>query len=131
MLCKPYYCDTSKRHYEDYYMAQGGYVIPIFEGYHGQRGHGLGSILSGLFRSAVPLIRRGLAFFGKQALKTGAQIANDVAEGQSFHESTKKRVSERINEYVPGLIPQSGSGIRRTKIKRCKRKKVKKDIFDH
>jgi len=129
MLRKPYCCDSSKRHFEDYYLAQIGYGVPIFEGYQGQRGHGLGSILSGLFRSAVPLIKRRLAFFGKQALRTGAEIAGDVADGQSFADSAKKRVSNRINTCVPGLIPQSGSGIRRNKRKRTKCKRRKTDIF--
>ena len=127
-------------------MNQCGNGVPVFEGARGQRGHGLGSILSGLFRSAVPLLKKGLAFFGKQALRTGAQIANDVADGQSFGESAKKRVGDTVNEYVPGLIPQSGSGRhaineyisglipqsgsgkRRRRIKR-KRLSKKKDIF--
>jgi hypothetical protein len=113
--------------YEDYYMAQSGSGVPIFEGYRGQRGHGLGSILSGFFRSAMPILKRGLSFFGKQALRTGAQIANDVADGQSLRDSAKRRVSERINEVVPGLIPQSGSGRRR---RRIKSKKAKRRKFD-
>jgi hypothetical protein len=115
--------------YEDYYMAQSGHGVPIFEGYRGQRGHGLGSILSGFFRSAMPILKRGLAFFGREALRTGAKIATDVADGQSFQDSTKRRVSERINEAVPGLIPQSGSGRRRRRIK-TRRGKAKRRKFN-
>ena len=120
--------------YEDYYRAQSGSGVPIFHGYRGQRGHGLGSILSGFFRSAMPILRRGLSFFGKEALRTGAKIATDVADGQSLGDSAKRRVSERINEVIPGLINQSGSGKQRRRI-RSKRvtfkrqKKTKKDIF--
>ena len=54
--------------YEDYYVSQSGNGFPVFEGYRGQSGHGLGSILSGIFRGAVPFLRRGLAFLGKQVL---------------------------------------------------------------
>jgi hypothetical protein len=116
--------------YEDYYMSQSGQGVPIFQGSRGQRGHGLGSILSGLFRSAVPLLKRGLSFFGKQALRTGAQIANDVVDGHSFKESAKKRVGDTINQYVPGLVPQFGSGRHRRRITRKRTIKKKKDIFD-
>ena len=96
--------------YEDYYMQQSGSGLPVYAGGRGQRGHGIGSILSGFFRSAVPFLKRGLKFLGKQALKTGAEIANDVADGKDFADSTRKRVSDRINTYVPGFIPQAGNG---------------------
>ena len=114
--------------YEDYYMAQSGSGVPVFEGYRGQLGHGLGSILSGFFRSAVPFIKRGLAFFGKQALRTGAKVAMDVADGEELKKSAKRRIGETINEHVPGLIPQSGSGCRRKRTRRIK--KARRDIFD-
>jgi len=108
--------------YEDYFMQRGG-ASPIFIGSRGQRGHGLGSILSGFFRTAFPLLKRGLAIFGKHALRTGAKIANDVADGENFGESSKKRFKETINEVVPGLIDQSGSGKRRRR--RCPQKQKK------
>ena len=111
-------------------MSQSGNGVPIFQGYRGQRGHGLGSILSGFFRSAMPILRRGLSFFGKEALRTGARIATDVADGQPLGVAARRRVGERINEIVPGLIAQSGSGKRRRRIKSKRRQKVvKKDIF--
>jgi hypothetical protein len=119
--------------YEDYYMAQSGNGLPVFEGSRGQRGHGLGSMLSGLFRSAMPMLKRGLQIFGRHALRTGAQIANDVADGGNFGESARKRVGEGIKPFVsPGEFSmQSGSGKR--KLRRKKKKIVKKikfhDIF--
>ena len=90
----------------DYYMQQrgNGVGIPIFQGYRGQRGHGLGSILAGFLRSAVPILKKGLSFKLPMALKTGAKIANDVAEGKLFKKAAKSLVVERINEAVPGLI---------------------------
>ena len=105
-------CDSSRRMYLEHY-AQSGYGVPVFVGYRGQRGHGLGSILSGFFRSALPIIRRGLGIFGREALSTGSKIANDVADGKNILESAKHRVTERINDFVPGLFSQSGSGYRR------------------
>ena len=55
--------------YEDYYMQQSGSGLPVYAGGRGQRGHGIGSILSGFFRSAVPFLKRGLKFLGRQALR--------------------------------------------------------------
>ena len=132
--------------YEDYYIRQSGSGLPVFQGSRGQRGHGLGSMLSGLFRSAVPMLKRGLATFGKHALKTGLEIASDVADGTSFKDSAKARILPSI---LPGIkrfaeeeifSKQSGSGKRRkTRRKVSKKRRVarrvarratKKDIFD-
>ena len=139
-------CDASRGMYEDYYIRQSGNGLPVFQGSRGQRGHGLGSMLSGLFRSAVPMLKRGLATFGKHALKTGLEIASDVADGTSFKDSAKARILPSI---LPGIkrfaeeeifSKQSGSGKRRkTRRKVSKKRKVarrvarratKKDIFD-
>jgi len=51
-------CEASSGMYEDYYRSQIGSGLPVFEGSLGQRGHELGSMLSGLFRSAMPMIKR-------------------------------------------------------------------------
>jgi hypothetical protein len=119
--------------YEDYYMQQSGSGLPVFQGSRGQRGHGLGSILSGFFRSAMPMIKRGLASFGKHALNTGLEIANDVADGSSFRDSANARVLPGIKRFALSnpFSTQSGSGKRRTKRKSFKRatKKQRKDIF--
>lgn len=115
--------------YEDYYAQQSGKGgAAVFRGYRMQRGHGLGSILSGLFRSAVPMIKKGLAFFGRQALKTGAQIANDVAEGEPLGESAKKRVGETIKRFVnpQNESNQTGSGALKTLIRKLHKKKRQK-----
>ena len=123
-------CDASRGMYEDYYMSQSGSGMPVFAGSRGQRGHGLGSMLSGLFRSAMPMLKRGLAFFGRHALRTGAQIANDVADGESFGNSAKRRVVEGIKQINPSefFSTQSGSGKRRRpkSRKRVKKRKASK-----
>lgn len=140
---KKFCCDASRHLYESYYLDQSGSGIPVFAGSRGQRGHGLGSILGGLFRSALPMIKRGLAVFGKHALKTGLEIANDVVEGESIRNSAKRRVPESIKRFakVENFINQSGSGRRRitTRVrKRIEEKNIRKksrkrkynDIFD-
>ena len=97
---KPFCCDASRSLYEDYYVKQSGNGMPVFHGARMQRDHGLGSILSGLLRRAWPVIQSGAKAFGKQFLKTGLQVANDVVEGQTFKESGKKRVPEGIKSFV-------------------------------
>ena len=127
---KLYCCEASRGMYEDYYASQGGNGMPVYHGSAGQRGHGLGSMLSGFFRSALPMIKRGLAFFGRQALKTGAEMANDIADGSSFGDSARRRLPEGIKRFVSSanFTSQSGSGSRgrRPKRKRETKKKKKK-----
>ena len=140
-------CDASRGMYEDYYIRQSGNGLPVFQGSRGQRGHGLGSMLSGLFRSAVPMLKRGLATFGKHALKTGLEVASDVADGSSFKDSARARILPTI---LPGIkrfaeeeifSKQSGSGKRRKTTRKrrkvskkrgtAKRRRItKQDIFD-
>ena len=86
-----YCCDAQKALYTDYYVNQAGGALPVFQGSRGQRGHGFGSVLSGLFRSAVPMLKR----IGKQALTTGAYIASDMLGGKNLT-SRPKPVYERV-----------------------------------
>ena len=90
-------------------------------------------MLSGLFTSAMPMIKTGLVSLGKQALRTGMDIAGDMADGQGFSESANRRVREGIKRLVRPAddIVQTGNGRR----KRCQRKKKivkrrKLDIFE-
>src|SRR6266581_3108768 len=124
---KLYCCEASRGMYEDYYSSQSGGGVPIYQGSPGQRGHGLGSMLSGLFRSAMPMIKRGLAFFGRQALKTGLEVANDIADGDSFGDSARRRVPEGIKRFASSadFSNQSGSGRRGRKCKRVDKKQRK------
>ena len=131
---KKFCCDASKHLYETYYLDQSGSGIPVFSGSRGQKGHGLGSLLGGLFRSAMPMIKRGLATFGKHALKTGLEIANDVVSGESVKQSAKRRISQGIKQFAKpeNFINQSGSGRKRSRRKKTDRRKKRRkynDIF--
>jgi len=113
---KKYCCDASKHAYECYYMEQVGSGLPVFVGGRSQRGHGLGSLLGGLFRNAMPMIKRGLATFGKHAIKTGLEIANDVVEGENIKASAKRRIPHGIKRLAQTVTNQSGSGHKRRKL---------------
>ena len=122
-----YCCDAQKSLFTDYYVNQAGGSLPVFQGSRGQRGHGFGSVLSGLFRSAMPMLKR----IGKQALTTGAYIASDMLGGKKFDESAKTRVRQGINSFLePGtdVIDQTGSGRTRRALKRKRTTKPRKPL---
>jgi len=124
---KAYCCDASRRMYEDYYSRQVGGEMPVFVGSRHQRGHGLGSVLGGIFRRfIVPFFRTHGKMLASDALKTGVSVAEDVLGGRTLKESVKKRVPEGIKRTAQSLIRQSGSGVAR---KRRKRRSRSKDIF--
>ena len=54
--------------FEDHYVNQLGHGMTVFSGPRTQRGYGLGHIIRGAARSAMPL----LIHAGKEALKKGA-----------------------------------------------------------
>jgi len=125
MKRRVYCCDASRDQFEEYYERQNGREIPVFVGRKFQHGHGLGSILSEFFRRLV------LPFFkahGKKILvngvKTSAEVADDVLEGKTVKESAKRRIPASIKRTLLGLGPQSGSGVRRPKVRQ-----IALDIF--
>ena len=116
MKRRVYCCDASRDLYEEYYARQNGGEIPVFAGSRFQRGHGLGSILGGFFRRLVlPFFKTNAKGMLANAVKTGLEVADDVLEGQSFKESTKKRVPAGIKRTVKNINWQSGSGVKRVK----------------
>ena len=130
---KPYCCEASRALYEDYYTKQSGGELPVFYGARTQRGHGIGSVLGGLFRRALPFLKSGAEILGKQALN----VATDMIDGKSFKESAKDRLKEGIKTFASQreAIQQSGSGVRRKRRRQSKKsskknKKRKIDIFD-
>jgi hypothetical protein len=124
---KKFCCDASRSMYEDYYCRQnGGGSLPVFAGARTQRGHGLGNILSGLFRKIVlPFVKRNAKMVGTRALKTGMEVADDVMEGKSFKDSLKTRVPTGIKRAATDIKWQSESGARRNKVAKKRKRRVK------
>ena len=104
--------------YDDYHTRQVGGALPYFTGARVQRGHGFGSLFSGLLRSVAPLIKRGALALGKRALTTGAQIAGDVVSGQNIKKATKRRATAAGRALMSSLLatppPPPGKRIKRT-----------------
>lgn len=114
--------------YVDYYTRQQrGGDIAAFAGSRYQRGHGIGSVLSGLFRRVFPFLRANAKNVGMNMLKTGMNIADDMIGGKKFSESSKKRIPEGIKDVAQNLKWQTGDGYRRMRVKK---RKIVRDIFD-
>ena len=114
MRCKTFFCDASRHMYENYYTKQNGGQanIPVFVGRRFQRGHGLGQIVGGLFnRYVIPFAKN----LGKRALsnvvKTGMEVASDVASGKKVKEAIKERGVAAIKRTLADTIRQSTSNI--------------------
>ena len=67
--------------YDDYYAQQVGHGLPVFVGGRSYRGHGLGSLLAGIGRAVVPLLKRGGKALLKEGARTGLQVVIDFALG--------------------------------------------------
>ena len=81
------------RSYEQYYLNQAGSGMPVYRGSTVlQRGYGLGGLLGGLFRSAMPILKKGAMAVGREALQSGIDIAQDVMSGQNVKTATKRRM---------------------------------------
>lgn len=90
------------KQFEDYYTAQVGHGLPVFSGTSMQRGHGLGNVFRGLARTAIPLMKRGMAQIGKKALSTGAAVAKDALMGKNIKRSVKRRAKKAGRELLAG-----------------------------
>ena len=109
-------CDASRDMYEDYYTNQSRHGMLVFAGARYQRGHGLGSILSGVFRRIIlPFFKANGRTIASKAIKTGLEVADDVAQGKSFKESAKRRIPKGIKEAAENINWQTGSGTSKSK----------------
>jgi hypothetical protein len=132
-------CDASRDTYERYYSKQAGGDIVPYVGRRRQRGHGLGSIVSGLFRRfVVPFVRANVKTVGSNLLHTGTNIARDVFAGRKLTEAAKEHVPSGIKRTVQSLQwqspPQPPPAKKQKKTKKKKKKVVVKkgrgrDIF--
>lgn len=102
------------RQYGGYVQTgKGGGDFPVFRGSRMQRGYGLGSILSGVFRTAIPFLKRGAKALGKEALRTGVNIGQDVLSGQKFKTAARRRGLESIRNVAGRKKPPAKKTIKR------------------
>lgn len=87
-----------------YNQTGNGANIPIYRGGSVQRGYGLGSIFSGLVKSAIPLLKSGAKSLGKTALKTGLNVARDAIEGKNIKQAFTDNLQQAGSETLDNLI---------------------------
>ena len=90
--------------YDDYHARQVGGALHYFTGARVQRGHGFGSLFSGLLRTVAPLISRGAVALRKRALTTGAQTAGDVVAGKNVKKAAKRRATASDRKLMHSLL---------------------------
>lgn len=131
-------------HYVDHYTRQVGRGYPVFRGAPTQKGFGLGNILGGLFRTAMPLLKQGAKTLGRQALRTGLGIAQDALEGKNIKSAAQSRLKQTgrhmarraIQNIDSRLTPKARRGIKRKRNQKRatstsrKRPRRTPDIFD-
>lgn len=104
---KPIHHSDAKS-YENYYLHQAGGGHPVYVGSRFQRGHGLGSVFGGLFKAAMPLLKKGAKTLGQQALKTGLEMVGDVVEGKNLKQAAKSRLTTAGRNIVNRAIGYAG-----------------------
>lgn len=103
-------------HYLEHYDDQVGCGISrVYSGAPLQRGNGIGSFLGGLFRRVIPILKSGARVLGKEALRTGVSVMEDMDANTPFKEALKKRVIEsghnlkrKATEKLGNLMKGSG-----------------------
>ena len=95
-----------KKVYDDYYLNQSGKGMPVFRGVRYQRGHGLGNVLWTLTKFALPFLKKGVKAVGKQAVRTGMNIAQEAMQGRNIKTAAKHHLSQGLTE----LVTQRGRG---------------------
>lgn len=80
-----------------YYLTQAGSGMgDIYSGPIYQKGYGIGSFLGGLFRSVLPLLKRGGVALGKEVLNSGANFIRDVENNVSARQAFNTRSRETL-----------------------------------
>jgi len=92
-----FYVPHQQKDWEAFFQSQSGQRggnINGFSGMRYQRGAGIGSVFSSLFRTLLPVAKTVGKAVGRQALSTGAQVASDALAGQNLGEALKQRGRE-------------------------------------
>ena len=87
--------------------GHGGF--PVFEGSYMQRGSGLGQIFSGLMRSAIPLLKTGVKGLGREALRTGIAVGQDILNGRNMKTATKRRLAQSAKLVAKKSLQKLGN----------------------
>ena len=90
--------------------------IAPFAGARYQRGHGLGSVFKGLFRTAIPLLKGPV-------LRAGARLAGDVLRGKNMKQALKNRVAPFVGDLMQAVGAKNNNNNRKRRAPAPKRRK--------
>lgn len=126
------------KHYNGNAYQQGGF-IPVFRGATRQRGYGLGGVFTRIFRSFAPTLKTVAKSAGKQLLKTGANFASDLIDGQKLSTAAVKNLTlggkNLIKTLTSDITGGKRGGVKRKltvgglKGNKKRRLQKKRDIF--
>jgi hypothetical protein len=105
------YIPASDKFWAQYYARQQ--TGRGFDGDPFQRGGGLGNVFRGLFRFLLPVVKSAGKAIGKQALRSGAQIASDLVAGGDLKKILKKRGKRGASALLrtaAAKLDQTGAG---------------------
>ena len=88
----------------------------VFKAYYPrpQRGGGFGGVFRGIFRRAIPLLKRGLATVGRRALKAGGDVLEDVVVNRTpIKLAVKRRAKTELDELKKQFGGRRSKGINR------------------
>ena len=89
--------------YEHLFKNQVGHGLPVYIG----RG-GLGNILSGLFRSLVPVMKRGGKALLREGVRSAVGVGQDVLDGANLKTAVKRRATESGQRLVKKALVTTG-----------------------
>ena len=116
------------RLYEDYYVNQVGHGLPVFVGGGGggrrYRGHGFGSLLAGIGRAVVPLLKKGGKALLKEGARTGLRVAQDVVSGQRLGSALKQRAGQSGKRLLKQVLSSPSPSPSQRRQKRIKTKRT-------
>lgn len=94
--------------YDNYYTNQAGSGLPGFVGGAVQRGYGLGAILSGIARTAMPLLKSGMKSVGKDVLNVGQAVTKAALRGKDVKRVAKKGAKRSAQRWFTNLASALG-----------------------
>lgn len=122
-------------HYTQYYNDQlGGRIARVYVGTPHQRGHGIGSFLGGLYRTVLPLFKSGLKTIGKESLRSGLNVLDDVTNNNmNFRDAFKHRGNESLNNLKRKATDKidrlmSGSGYKKRSVMKKRQSRKKRPV---
>jgi hypothetical protein len=78
--------------YFEYYQAQARGIGGGFKGARSQKGSGLGSFLSGIFKKVFPYLKQGARALGSELLDTGTNLLRSKLNNEDMSTSIDKHL---------------------------------------